>query len=142
MGKKKKEEMAAQRAKFMTGCATNKIPEKKAERIFNLMEEFAGYGFNKSHSCAYALLAYQTAYLKTHYPGGIHGGAADFGNGERRQSGEVHQRGAGDEHFDSAAGRERERFVLYAGREKRFASAWRRSRTLARTPPRRFGSRG
>src|SRR6267142_1252816 len=68
MGKKKKEEMAAQRAKFMTGCATNKIPEKKAERIFNLMEEFAGYGFNKSHSCAYALLAYQTAYLKTHYP--------------------------------------------------------------------------
>src|SRR3981189_2822194 len=68
MGKKKKEEMAAQRAKFMAGCATNKIPEKKADRIFNLMEEFAGYGFNKSHSCAYALLAYQTAYLKTHYP--------------------------------------------------------------------------
>src|SRR6266436_1213343 len=68
MGKKKKEEMAAQRAKFMAGCANNKIPEKKAERIFNLMAEFAGYGFNKSHSCAYALLAYQTAYLKTHYP--------------------------------------------------------------------------
>jgi len=68
MGKKKKEEMAAQRAKFMAGCLTNKIPEKKADRIFNLMEEFAGYGFNKSHSCAYALLAYQTAYLKTHYP--------------------------------------------------------------------------
>src|SRR5690242_14197714 len=68
MGKKKKEEMAAQRTKFMDGCARNKIPEKKAERIFNLMEEFAGYGFNKSHSCAYALLAYQTAYMKTHYP--------------------------------------------------------------------------
>src|SRR5260370_14657528 len=68
MGKKKKEEMAAQRAKFMAGCAANKTPEKKAERIFNLMEEFAGYGFNKSPSCAYALLAYQTAYLKTHYP--------------------------------------------------------------------------
>ena len=68
MGKKKKEEMAAQRAKFMTGSAANSIPDKKAERIFNLMEEFAGYGFNKSHSCAYALLAYQTAYLKTHYP--------------------------------------------------------------------------
>src|SRR5258705_3515392 len=68
MGKKNREEMAAQREKFLTGCATNKIPEKKAERIFNLMEEFAGYGFNKSHSCAYALLAYQTAYLKTHYP--------------------------------------------------------------------------
>jgi DNA polymerase-3 subunit alpha len=68
MGKKKKEEMAAQRAKFLEGCAKNKIPEKKAERIFDLMEEFAGYGFNKSHSCAYALLAYQTAYMKTHFP--------------------------------------------------------------------------
>ena len=68
MGKKKKEEMAAQRAKFLAGCEKNKIPEKKAIRIFDLMEEFAGYGFNKSHSCAYALLAYQTAYLKTHYP--------------------------------------------------------------------------
>ena len=68
MGKKKKEEMAAQRAKFMAGCAKNKINEKKAEKIFNLMEEFAGYGFNKSHSCAYALLAYQTAFMKTHYP--------------------------------------------------------------------------
>ena len=68
MGKKKKEEMASQRTKFLSGCAKNKIPDKKAERIFDLMEEFAGYGFNKSHSCAYALLAYQTAYLKTHFP--------------------------------------------------------------------------
>lgn len=68
MGKKKKEEMAAQRAKFLAGCIANKVPETKAEKIFDLMEEFAGYGFNKSHSCAYALLAYQTAYLKTHYP--------------------------------------------------------------------------
>jgi len=68
MGKKKKEEMAAQRAKFMAGSAVNKLAEKKAGRIFDLMAEFAGYGFNKSHSCAYALLAYQTAYLKTHYP--------------------------------------------------------------------------
>jgi DNA polymerase-3 subunit alpha len=68
MGKKKKEEMAAQRAKFISGCLTNKVSEKKAAGIFDLMEEFAGYGFNKSHSCAYALLAYQTAYLKTHYP--------------------------------------------------------------------------
>ena len=68
MGKKKKEEMAAQRAKFLAGCEKNKIPDKKAIHIFDLMEEFAGYGFNKSHSCAYALLAYQTAYLKTHFP--------------------------------------------------------------------------
>ena len=68
MGKKKPEEMAAQREKFLAGCAARKVPAKKAERIFDLMAEFAGYGFNKSHSCAYALLAYQTAWLKTHYP--------------------------------------------------------------------------
>jgi DNA polymerase III subunit alpha len=68
MGKKKHEEMAAQREKFLAGCLARKIPAKKAERIFDLMAEFAGYGFNKSHSCAYALLAYQTAYLKTHFP--------------------------------------------------------------------------
>ena len=60
--------MAAQREKFLAGCATEKCPPKKAEKIFDLMAEFAGYGFNKSHSCAYALLAYQTAYLKTHFP--------------------------------------------------------------------------
>ncbi|MGH9698166.1 MAG: DNA polymerase III subunit alpha, partial [Candidatus Acidiferrales bacterium] len=68
MGKKKVEEMAAQREKFLAGCAARKVPAKKAEKIFDLMAEFAGYGFNKSHSCAYAILAYQTAYLKTHYP--------------------------------------------------------------------------
>jgi DNA polymerase-3 subunit alpha len=68
MGKKKREEMAAQREKFLVGCRTRKVPAKKAERIFDLMAEFAGYGFNKSHSCAYALLAYETSYLKTHYP--------------------------------------------------------------------------
>jgi DNA polymerase-3 subunit alpha len=68
MGKKNHAEMAAQREKFLGGCAVRKVPPKKAEKIFDLMAEFAGYGFNKSHSCAYALLAYQTAYLKTHYP--------------------------------------------------------------------------
>ncbi|MGB6358817.1 MAG: DNA polymerase III subunit alpha [Candidatus Acidiferrales bacterium] len=68
MGKKKREEMAAQREKFLAGSAARKVPAKKAEKIFDLMAEFAGYGFNKSHSCAYALLAYQTAYLKVHFP--------------------------------------------------------------------------
>ena len=68
MGKKKREEMAAQREKFLAGCAVRKVPVKKAEKIFDLMAEFAGYGFNKSHSCAYALLAYETAYLKAHFP--------------------------------------------------------------------------
>ena len=68
MGKKKVEVMAAQREKFLAGCHANRIPAKKAVRIFDLMEEFALYGFPKAHSCAYALLAYQTAWLKTHYP--------------------------------------------------------------------------
>jgi DNA polymerase-3 subunit alpha len=68
MGKKKRDEMAKQREKFMNGCLKNKIPAKKAERIFDLMEEFSGYGFPKSHACTYAMLAYQTAYLKTHFP--------------------------------------------------------------------------
>jgi len=68
MGKKKPEEMQKQKEKFLSGCVARKVPEKKAEKIFDLMAEFAGYGFNKSHSCAYALLAYQTAYLKTHFP--------------------------------------------------------------------------
>jgi DNA polymerase-3 subunit alpha len=68
MGKKKPEEMAQQRERFVEGAALRKFPPKKIEKIFDLMAQFAGYGFNKSHSAAYALLAYQTAYLKTHYP--------------------------------------------------------------------------
>ena len=68
MGKKKIEVMAAQREKFLTGCAARKVASKKAEKLFDLMEEFALYGFPKAHSCAYALLAYQTAYLKVHFP--------------------------------------------------------------------------
>ena len=68
MGKKNAEEMAKQRVRFMEGAAERKFPKEKAGKIFDLMAEFAGYGFNKSHSAAYALLAYHTAYLKTHYP--------------------------------------------------------------------------
>src|SRR5271156_5446320 len=68
MGKKKQEEMAAQRERFVRGATQRKFPPKKIEKIFDLMAQFAGYGFNKSHSAAYALLAYHTAYLKTHYP--------------------------------------------------------------------------
>ncbi|MCI0356820.1 MAG: DNA polymerase III subunit alpha [Acidobacteria bacterium] len=68
MGKKKAEEMAAQREKFVRGAVQRGFPERAVVRIFDLMEQFAGYGFNKSHSAAYALLAYRTAYLKTHYP--------------------------------------------------------------------------
>src|SRR5712691_8646876 len=68
MGKKKAEEMAQHRERFVEGAAQRKFPPKKIEKIFDLMAQFAGYGFNKSHSAAYALLAYHTAYLKTHYP--------------------------------------------------------------------------
>ncbi len=68
MGKKDPAEMAKQRARFMDGAAGLGLPKDPAGEIFDQMEKFAGYGFNKSHSAAYALLAYQTAYLKTHYP--------------------------------------------------------------------------
>jgi DNA polymerase III subunit alpha len=68
MGKKKPEEMAKQRDRFMSGAAALGHPKAIAGELFDQMDKFAGYGFNKSHSAAYALLAYQTAYLKTHYP--------------------------------------------------------------------------
>ncbi|MDD5056459.1 MAG: DNA polymerase III subunit alpha [Sideroxydans sp.] len=68
MGKKKAEEMAEQRSIFVAGAANNNIDEKKANEIFDTMEKFAGYGFNKSHAAAYSVVAYQTAYLKCHYP--------------------------------------------------------------------------
>ncbi len=68
MGKKNPAVMARQRGKFVEGAKKNGISEVRAARIFELMEHFAGYGFNKSHSTAYALLAYQTAYLKANYP--------------------------------------------------------------------------
>jgi DNA polymerase-3 subunit alpha len=69
MGKKKPEEMAKQRAIFVKGCREkNNVPDKQANDIFDLLEKFAGYGFNKSHAAAYAIVAYQTAYLKANYP--------------------------------------------------------------------------
>jgi DNA polymerase-3 subunit alpha len=69
MGKKKVEEMQKQRDTFVKGCAkTNNIPAAKANQVFDLLEKFAGYGFNKSHAAAYAIVAYQTAYLKANYP--------------------------------------------------------------------------
>jgi len=68
MGKKKPEEMAKQRSVFVNGAVARGVREAQATMIFDLMEKFAGYGFNKSHSAAYALLSYQTAWLKAHYP--------------------------------------------------------------------------
>ncbi|MBI3456031.1 MAG: DNA polymerase III subunit alpha [Candidatus Rokubacteria bacterium] len=68
MGKKRPEIMAARRAKFIAGATARGVKPKVAERVFDLMEKFAGYGFNKSHAAAYAIVAYQTAYLKANYP--------------------------------------------------------------------------
>ena len=68
MGKKKKKEMDSQRAVFLSGAKDHQINDRQAEKIFDLMEKFAGYGFNKSHAAAYAVLAFQTAWLKTHHP--------------------------------------------------------------------------
>ncbi|MAZ46065.1 MAG: DNA polymerase III subunit alpha [Rickettsiales bacterium] len=68
MGKKIRSEMQAQKSNFVKGCLKNKIPEKNAETLFNEIEKFAGYGFNKSHAAAYAKIAYQTAFLKANFP--------------------------------------------------------------------------
>src|SRR5580693_8254283 len=68
MGKKKAEVMAQQKEKFISGAAAREVPRDKARELWDYIEPFAGYGFNKSHSVAYAMLAYKTAYLKTHYP--------------------------------------------------------------------------
>jgi DNA polymerase-3 subunit alpha len=69
MGKKDKEKMAKERVNFIAGCREhNDIPEKKAEAIFDLLEKFADYGFNKSHSAAYSLISYRMCWLKAHYP--------------------------------------------------------------------------
>ncbi len=85
MGKKKPEEMAKQRAVFAEGAQKNGIDADLAMRIFDLVEKFAGYGFNKSHSAAYALVSYQTAWLKTHYPAAFMAAvlSADMDNTEK-----------------------------------------------------------
>lgn len=78
MGKKIKAEMDAQRARFVEGCAKSDIAPAKANELFDLIDKFAGYGFNKSHAAAYALLAYQTAWLKAHYPAEFYAGSMAF----------------------------------------------------------------
>ena len=85
MGKKKAEEMAEQREIFVKGATERGVTERTATHIFDLMEKFAGYGFNKSHSAAYAVLSYQTAYLKAHYPGAFMAAvmSADLQNTDR-----------------------------------------------------------
>ena len=82
MGKKKASEMAAQRANFIEGAGKNGVPEEQAGMIFDQIDKFAGYGFNKSHAAAYALIAYQTAYLKANHPVEFFAAAMNFELGD------------------------------------------------------------
>jgi len=97
MGKKKADEMEKQKEKFLEGAKKNKVSLSKAKRLFELMAKFAEYGFNKSHSAAYALIAYQTAYLKTHYPVEFMAAllTCEMGNSDKitRHIGECRERG-------------------------------------------------
>ncbi len=87
MGKKKAEEMAKQRAIFQEGAVARGVEQETATHIFDLMEKFAGYGFNKSHSAAYALVSYQTVWLKAHYPAAFMAAVLSCGHGQHRQGG-------------------------------------------------------
>lgn len=82
MGKKIQSEMDAQRARFVEGCKANEIAADHANELFDLIDKFAGYGFNKSHAAAYALLSYQTAWLKAHYPHEFYAASMSFEIGQ------------------------------------------------------------
>jgi DNA polymerase III subunit alpha len=116
MGKKNVEEMAKQRERFVQGATQRGYPPKKIEKIFDLMAQFAGYGFNKSHSAAYALLAYHTAYLKTHHPIDFMAALLTSITGDTDRRGEVHQRMPRDGNCGRASGYQCERCEFYAAR--------------------------
>ena len=116
MGKKQADLMAKMREAFMSGAEKKNIPAKKAKHIFDLIEKFAEYGFNKAHSAAYALISYQTAFLKTHYPGPLHGGAAHLGEERHRQGGQVHRRVPGHGDLGPSSGHQRLGARLHGGR--------------------------
>ena len=103
-----------QRERFIKGALEKGFPQKKVEKIFDLMEQFAGYGFNKSHSAAYAYLAFVTAYLKAHYPVDFMAALLTSETGQHREGGEVHQRMPRNGHRDPAARREPQRVELHA----------------------------
>ena len=91
MGKKNADEMAKQRDLFMQGAVEKGFEKDLASNIFDLMEKFAGYGFNKSHSAAYALVAYQTGWLKCHYPARVYGRDHFIGYGQNRQGRDLYR---------------------------------------------------
>ena len=140
MGKKDRELMATQREKFVAGCKANKIDGRKAERIWDLIEKFAGYGFNKCHAACYGVVAYQTAYLKANYPVEF---MAALLTSEMEQDGQdrpVHGGVPGHGPRGRAARRQRLRRATSRWRGRRSASGWPRSRTWA--PPRSSPSCG
>jgi DNA polymerase-3 subunit alpha len=112
MGKKKAEEMAKQKATFVDGAKKLGYDEAKAVEVFDLLEYFAGYGFNKSHSAAYALITYQTAFLKRHFPAEFMAATlcSDLGKIEKLVG--YHRRGAQHGHRGAGAGRQRVRPVF------------------------------
>lgn len=115
MGKKKPEEMAKQRGGFIEGCKNNGIDADLAGNIFDLVEKFAGYGFNKSHSAAYGLVSYQTAWLKTHFPAPFMA-PGTRGYAEHRQGGDADRRMPAHEAAHRGAGREQLRVPLHRRR--------------------------
>ena len=123
MGKKKVEEMAKQREHFVEGAGERGFAQNKIEKIFDLMEQFAGYGFNKSHSAAYAYLAFVTAYLKAHYPVDFMAAllTSETGNTAKVVKYINECRAMGITH--PAAGRESVRLELHAGRDGTGGSA-------------------
>ena len=123
MGKKNPEVMAGAAREFVDGRAGNGINEKKATKIFDLMEHFAGYGFNKSHSTTYALLAYQTAYLKANYPWHFAAALLTIEAAEHRQGRGVHRRVPRSRHPGAAARHQREPAALHGDARRACASA-------------------
>ena len=137
MGKKDAAEMAKQRELFMAGAAARNFPKAKAGEIFDQMEKFAGYGFNKSHSAAYSLLAYHTAWLKTHYPVEFMAALLTSRNFQTRERGEVHLRVPRDEHSRRAAKRSGLRCKLHADHHGARQSYWVRPRSDQERRPQR-----
>ena len=103
MGKKIRKEMQAQRNNFVEGAVKNNIERYQADAIFDLLERFAEYGFNKSHAAAYALVAYQTAYHEGEFSGRVPGGVDDARYGQYRQAGRIPRRGRAARHQGRSA---------------------------------------
>lgn len=122
MGKKKKEVMAKERARFLEGCRANEIPEEQAGTIFDQMETFAGYGFNKSHAAAYALVSFQTAWLKAHYPEEFIAGlmTLEMGDSDKTHKNIAEARSRKIEVLPPDINESREDFTVVGGRKIRF----------------------